>query len=83
MLVDMAKKITCTHKDRLTRTEAAEHVGCTEYGRTVNPRTIDRWADDGLITRYKQGGLQWVRYNRDEITEAVRVTRRTCDVVTQ
>lgn len=42
-------------------------MACTAYGRTVNPRTVDRWADRGLIKRYKLGELQWVRFDRAEL----------------
>lgn len=61
------KKKPCPHGPKLTRAEAAEHMACTEYGRTVNPRTVDRWADAGLITRTKLGNLQWVRFDREEL----------------
>lgn len=44
----------------ITRDEAAELVG-------VNVRTVDKWANDGRITRYRIGGLQWVRFNRSEV----------------
>lgn len=66
-------KIECAHAEELTRVEAAQHVGCTPYGRPVNPRTIDRWADDPYvpIERYKLGGRQWVRFKRTEIDAAV------------
>lgn len=60
-------KTVCPHGDRLTRAEAAEHMACTSYGRRVDARTVDRWADRGLITRYKPGGLQWVRFDRAEL----------------
>jgi excisionase family DNA binding protein len=46
----------------LTRAAAAELAG-------VDVRTIDRWANDGRITRYKIGGLQWVRFKRSEILD--------------
>jgi hypothetical protein len=46
----------------LTRAAAAELAG-------VDVRTIDRWANDGRITRYKIGGLQWVRFLEAEILE--------------
>lgn len=68
----MTQKAACTHGPKLTRTEAAEHVACTDYGRRVDVRTVDRWANEGLITRYKTGGLQWVSFDRDEITEAAK-----------
>lgn len=42
-------------------------MACTEYGRAVDARTVDRWANEGLITRYKVGGMQWVRFDRDEL----------------
>lgn len=61
------KAAKCPHGPRLTRAEAAEHMACTAYGRVVNPRTVDRWADAGLITRTKVGGLQWVQFDRDEL----------------
>lgn len=59
----------CPHGAQLTRTEAAKHMACTAYGREVNPRTVDRWADAGLISRTKVGGLQWVRFDRDELDQ--------------
>jgi excisionase family DNA binding protein len=49
----------------LTRAEAAELA-------KVNTRTIDRWANDGLITRYKKGGLQWVRFKESEILDMLK-----------
>jgi hypothetical protein len=57
----------CPHGAQLTREEGAEHMACTAYGRKVNPRTLDRWADRELITRQKVQGLQWVRFNRAEL----------------
>jgi hypothetical protein len=57
----------CPHGEMLTRAEAAEHMACTRYGRQVNPRTVDRWADQGLIVRHKVGELQWVRFARAEL----------------
>jgi excisionase family DNA binding protein len=48
----------------LTRQEAADLAH-------VDVRTIDRWANEERITRYKVGGLQWVRFKRSEI-EAMR-----------
>jgi excisionase family DNA binding protein len=47
-------------QDLITRAEAAELAG-------VNTRTIDRWANEERITRYKVGGLQWVRFDRHEV----------------
>lgn len=44
----------------LTRAEAAALAG-------VDIRTIDRWANANLITRYKVGGLQWVRFKESEV----------------
>lgn len=44
----------------MTRQEAAEAA-------RVNPRTIDRWATEGRITRYRADGMQSVRFRRDEI----------------
>ena len=64
-VIGMTKK--CPHGELLTREEAAEHMACTTYGRTVNPRTVDRWADAGRIARTKLGGLQWVRFRRAEL----------------
>jgi excisionase family DNA binding protein len=46
----------------LTRAQAATLAN-------VDVRTIDRWANDGLITRYKVGGLQWVRFKKSEILD--------------
>lgn len=37
----------------------------------VGPRTVDRWANEEQITRYKVGGLQWVRFDSREV-EAMR-----------
>jgi hypothetical protein len=42
-------------------------MACTAYGREVDPRTVDRWANEGRITRHKVGGLQWVRFDRAEL----------------
>lgn len=53
-----------TEEATLTRAQAAELAG-------VDVRTVDRWANDGLITRYKLGGMQWVRFMPSEI-EAMR-----------
>lgn len=47
-------------EDLITRVAAAELAG-------VGCRTIDRWANEGRITRYKVGGLQWVRFDRYEV----------------
>jgi hypothetical protein len=66
------KARTCPHGAKLTREEAAEHMACTPYGRVVNPRTVDRWADRELISRYKVGGLQWVRFDRAELDALVK-----------
>lgn len=57
----------CPHGAELTRPEAAEHMACTQYGRAVDERTVDRWARQGRITKIKVGGLQWVRFKRDEL----------------
>jgi hypothetical protein len=57
----------CPHGAELTRPEAAEHMACTQYGRAVDERTVDRWARQGRITKIKVGGLQWVRYLRDDL----------------
>src|SRR3982751_1505807 len=38
---------------------------------SVGPRTVDRWANEGLIKRYKLGRLQWVRFDSREV-EAMR-----------
>ena len=50
--------------DMITRSAAADLVG-------VNERTIDRWANEHRITRYKIGGMQWVRFKRSEIEAMV------------
>lgn len=47
-------------RDLITRAEAAKLAG-------VDVRTVDRWANRGLITRYKVGGLQWVRFDAYEV----------------
>jgi excisionase family DNA binding protein len=44
----------------LTRKEAAEHL-------RVHVRTVDKWADEGRITRYKVEGIQSVRFKREEL----------------
>lgn len=44
----------------MTRREAADYVG-------RDPRTVDRWANEGRLTRYKIGGLQHVRFSRAEL----------------
>jgi predicted DNA-binding transcriptional regulator AlpA len=48
----------------LTRAQSAELAG-------VDPRTVDRWANEGRIERLKVGGLQWVRFRRSEILAMV------------
>lgn len=55
----------------LTRTEAGIFCG-------VNPRTIDRWADDPRVslTRHRLHGLQWVRFDLAEL-EAIRTAAPT------
>lgn len=50
--------------DMITRSAAAELAG-------VDVRTIDRWANEHRITRYKIGGMQWVRFKRSEIEAMV------------
>jgi excisionase family DNA binding protein len=45
----------------LTRKEAAQ------YCRVRSERTIDRWAEEGRITRYRAEGLQSVRFKRAEL----------------
>lgn len=54
----------------ITRREAAELIG-----RDV--RTLDRWANEGRLTRYKQGGLQWVVFRRAEVLRVVEPTPET------
>lgn len=49
----------------LTRKEAAEHM-------RVSERTIDRWADDGLLQEYKVGGLQSTRFKRADLDAMVK-----------
>lgn len=44
----------------ITREAAGELAG-------VGPRTVDRWANEGLIKRYKLGRLQWVRFDSREV----------------
>lgn len=44
----------------LTRKEAGELAG-------VDPKTVDRWANEERVTRYKVGGLQWVRFDREQV----------------
>lgn len=66
--MEVAIKAKCVHGERLSRAEAAQHMACTAYGRVVGERTLDRWANEGLVTRYKVGQLQWVRFDRDELT---------------
>jgi len=51
-------------KGMITRSEAAELAD-------VDVRTIDRWANEHRITRYKIGGMQWVRFKRSEIEAMV------------
>lgn len=46
--------------DLITRRAAAELAG-------VDVRTVDRWANEGLITRYKLRGMQWVRFSGAEV----------------
>lgn len=48
----------------ITRRQAAELIG-----RDV--RTIDRWANEGRLVRYKRGGLQWVAFKRTEVLAMV------------
>ena len=49
----------------LTKDEAADHL-------RVKPRTIDRWAEQGKITKYKVGDLQSVRFDRDELDRLIK-----------
>jgi excisionase family DNA binding protein len=49
----------------LTRGAAAELAG-------VDIRTIDRWANEGRLTRHKVGGMQWVRFKRSEVLDLRR-----------
>lgn len=44
----------------VTRSEAAQLA-------QVHVRTVDKWANEGRITRRKVGGLQWVRFSLLEI----------------
>lgn len=50
----------------VTRAEAADLAG-------VDTRTVDRWANEGRITRHKVAGRQWVRFRRDEIAAQTEV----------
>lgn len=45
----------------LSRRDAAEHCGVR------SERTIDRWADEGRLTRYRADGLQSVRFRRSDL----------------
>jgi excisionase family DNA binding protein len=47
-------------KDLITRAQAAELTG-------LDARSVDAWANAGKITRYKVGGMQWVRFDRAEV----------------
>lgn len=44
----------------LTRSEAAALAG-------VSTRTVDRWANEKRITRYRQAGLRGIRFKRTEV----------------
>lgn len=49
----------------LTKNEAAALL-------RVQPRTIDRWAAEGMITKYRIEGIQSVRFDRDELASLVQ-----------
>lgn len=51
-------------EELITRSAAAELAG-------VDVRTIDRWANEGRIPRYKVGGMQWVRFREADIRAMV------------
>jgi len=51
-------------EELITRSAAAALAG-------VDVRTIDRWANEGRITRYKVGGMQWVRFREADIRAMV------------
>lgn len=65
----MAEEREHMPEDLVTRAQAAELAD-------VDVRTIDRWANEERITRYKVGGLQWVRFKRSEV-EAMRAPAPT------
>jgi len=46
----------------LTRKAAGQRVGVSE-------RTVDRWADEGRLTRYRAEDMQSVRFKASEIDE--------------
>jgi len=56
----MPKSENTDEAAELTRGAAAELAG-------VDIRTIDRWANEGRLTRHKVGGMQWVRFQRAEV----------------
>jgi excisionase family DNA binding protein len=49
----------------LTKAEAAEYM-------RVDPRTIDRWAATGRLTKHRVAGVQSVRFSRDELDRLVQ-----------
>lgn len=49
----------------LTKSEAAGYL-------RVGSRTIDRYVDQGRITRYRIGDLRTVRFDREELDALVR-----------
>lgn len=49
----------------LTRATAAGYAG-------VSMNTIDRWARDGRITRYRVEGMRSVRFKKDELDALFR-----------
>lgn len=53
------------------RTEFVTRVQAAQLA-NVDVRTIDRWANGGLITRHKIGGLQWVRFKRSEVLDMLK-----------
>ena len=55
---------TQAEPEYISRREAAELTG-------RDMRTIDRWANQGRLTRYKRGGLQWVVFSRAEVLRMV------------
>lgn len=49
----------------LTRQETAKRL-------RVDPRTVDRWSREGLLTKHKVGDLQSVRFRADQVDALVQ-----------
>ena len=53
--------MTQPHPRWASKEQAAQHI-------SVNPETIDRWREQGLITAYR-AGPRLIRYNLNELDQ--------------